>query len=500
MRLRELIEGVSVIEFRGDPETDIKGIACDSRQIKPGDLFVALRGHKEDGHGYLQDALQKGAFALVAESFEGFEGPVPRVTVKDSRKALSKISARFYGSPYRGMNLIGITGTNGKTTTSYLLESILQRAGARPGVIGTINYRHSGKAYTAPVTTPESLDLMAFLREMADAGVSHVIMEVSSHALEQGRTEDCPFKCAVFTNFSRDHLDYHQSMEAYFKAKARLFLGLKGNDGASAVINTDDPKGRELVSLAEGRVISYGLDKACCVRAVDIRSDITGLRARLITDAGEREIRSSLIGQINVYNILAASATALSLDVALDDVVRGIETLRAVPGRLEVVANPQGVPVVIDYAHTPDALLKVLTTLRPLVKDRLITVFGCGGDRDKGKRPEMGRIAGEHSDVVIITSDNPRSENPESIMTHIEEGIRETDLQKVTPSSSKSPSISGYVVEKERRKAIGLAVDMAHHGDLVLIAGKGHENYQIVGGERRAFDDRQEALLAASLK
>ncbi len=501
MKLIRLLEGLKTYDLTGDPELEIEGVAYDSRQIKPGYLFVALKGHALNGHHYLEDAIQNGAVAWVGEESTGLREDLTSVLVPNSREALSKIAARFYEYPFRGMNLIGITGTNGKTTTSYLLESMLAAAGKRPGVIGTINYRFQGKTHSAPVTTPESLDLMRFLREMADARVTDVILEVSSHALDQKRTGDCPFRVAIFTNFSRDHLDYHDTMAQYFRAKSLLFRSLNrsaADVGATAIINMDDPKGEQLAALTEAPVVTYGLAQKWDVRAERVSADRSGLKARLITPVGDMEIQSSLIGEINIYNILAASAAALSLHVDLDEVANGIERLKMVPGRLESVKNQSGLNLVVDYAHTPDALLKTLTTLRPIVEGRLITVFGCGGDRDKGKRSEMGLVAGENSDLVFITSDNPRSEDPLSIIAQIEKGTQASGLIRLNNSPQRPFTGSGYFVEADRRQAIRKAVALAEKKDLVLIAGKGHEDYQIVAGQRRHFDDREEAVLAAS--
>ncbi len=502
MRLTDLISGLEQIDFRGDSGVEITGLAYDSRQVKAGYLFVALKGNTQDGHDYLGDAVQRGAGALVVEAFSGIPASIAALRVPNSREALSKLAARFYAEPAAGLSLTGITGTNGKTTTSYLLESILRAAGAKPGVIGTINYRLGGRTYPAPVTTPESLDLMRLLREMADEGVTDVIMEVSSHALDQNRTADCPFKIAVFTNFSRDHLDYHRTMEAYFRAKSRLFSGLPATTSGGrvhAIINRDDPRGAELIRLTRAAVMTYGLSKDCDLRAEGISTDFTGIGARLITPAGEAAVRSPLLGAFTIYNILAATGAALARGVPLDDVVTGIKRLKVVPGRLEVVPNPRGLRVVVDYAHTPDALSKTMQTLKPLVEGKLITVFGCGGDRDKGKRYEMGLAAGQQSDLVVITSDNPRSEDPLAIIAQVESGTQDSGLPSRTWSSSGAESTPrGYFIEAERRKAIRMAVAMAGTKDLVLIAGKGHEDYQLFAGERRHFDDREEAGLAAA--
>jgi UDP-N-acetylmuramoyl-L-alanyl-D-glutamate--2,6-diaminopimelate ligase len=498
MKLGQLLEGLADYDLDGHGELEIKGLDYDSRRIQVGDLFVAIRGYSQNGHDYLNDAIRNGAVALVAEEFRESHGEASKILVPDSREALSKLAARFYENPCNELDLIGIAGTNGKTTTSYILESILSTAGFRPGVIGTINSRFQGKSRPSPVTTPESLDLMRLIREMADGGATHVVVEVSSHALDQKRTGDCPFRLALFTNFSRDHLDYHNTMERYFNAKSLLFRGLRrsGQNGV-AVINMDDPKGEELASVSNAEVLTYGLDRKWDFSADSISTDKTGLKARLITPTGKAEITSSLIGRINLYNILAATAASLSLGIDLDRIVEGIKRLKAVPGRMELVKNRKGLTVVVDYAHTPDALLKAQETLRPLTEGRLITLFGCGGDRDKGKRYEMGICAGKNSDIVIITSDNPRNEDPESIVRQIEEGVQSSGLARAEWSIRIGAEEPAYFIEVDRHKAIEKAISMANKNDLVLIAGKGHEDYQIIGPEKRFFDDRKEVAQAA---
>jgi len=498
MKLGQLLEGLPDYDLDGDIGLEIKRLCYDSRRIQQGDLFVAIKGYSQNGHEFLNDAVRKGAVALVAEEFRESYGEASKILVPDSRGALSKLAARFYENPCDEVELIGITGTNGKTTTSYILESIFSAAGARPGVIGTINSRFEGKSRLSPVTTPESLDLMRLIREMKDEGATHVVMEVSSHALDQGRTADCPFRVAVFTNFTRDHLDYHNSMEKYFNAKACLFRVLKkGRRKGVAVINMDDPRGKELASICSAEVLTYGLDRKLDFSADSISTDKTGLKARLITPAGKAEITSSLIGRINLYNILAATAASLSLGIDLDRIVEGIKRLKAVPGRMELVKNRKDLTVVVDYAHTPDALLKAQETLRPLTEGRLITLFGCGGDRDKGKRYEMGICAGKNSDIVIITSDNPRNEDPESIVRQIEEGVQSSGLAKAEWSICIGAEKPAYFIEVDRHKAIEKAISMANKKDLVLIAGKGHEDYQIIGPGKRFFDDRKEVVRAA---
>jgi len=505
MQLSELLGAITTIDSQGVPDLEIEGLAYDSRRVKPGFMFVALKGFTLDGHGFINDAIQNGAVAVIGESFQGenrVNENVVMVQVPDPRKALSKLAANFYGHPFESMNLIGITGTNGKTTTSFLLESILLAAGARPGVIGTINYRSPEQTWEATVTTPESLELMQALRLMADSGVSDVVMEVSSHALDQGRVEGCPFRAAVFTNISRDHLDYHHSMEAYFKAKSLLFYNLRdrGAGGRTrAVINADDPKGKDLAMLTDVPVVTYGLGSGCNVRAELIRSDRTGLTAKLMSSAGEMKIRSSLIGEFNIYNILAASTAALCMDIEPKAIESGIARLKGIPGRLELVANSRSLTIVVDYSHTPDALVKALTAMNTLAEGgRLITIFGCGGDRDKGKRREMGYAAGKHSDLVVITSDNPRSEDPEAIISQIEEGIRESGLKKLEDLPKNRLAEPGYILEPDRGSAIRKAAEIADKSDLILIAGKGHEDYQIIGKNKRHFDDREVAAEAAS--
>ncbi len=497
MKLADLLKALDEYELDGNPELEITGLNYDSRKVERGDIFVAIRGHSNDGYHYLKDALEKGAVAVVAEKKEDSYN-LPKVWVPNPRRALSKLSARFYDYPFNGMDITGITGTNGKTTTSYLLESILAEAGKKTGVIGTINSRFSGCEFPSSVTTPESLDLMRLAKKMADDGVTNLVIEASSHALDQRRTGDCPFRVGVFTNFSRDHLDYHRDMDEYFAAKSILFrdLGETVNGSRScAVINMDDPRGKELVNLVKGDVLTYGLGRGCDLRAESVKADIKGLSARIITPSGSADIKSSLVGEINIYNILAAAGAALASGSDLESIKKGVMGLKNVPGRLEPVDNRLKIPIIVDYSHTPDALLKAQKNLRSFIKGRLITVFGCGGDRDKGKRCEMGLAAGENSDIVIITSDNPRTENPLEIIGQIEEGVLKSGMGKMVWPEVKS---SSYLVEPDRGEAIRKAVSMAGKEDTILIAGKGHENYQIVGRIKRHFDDREEALKAAN--
>jgi UDP-N-acetylmuramoyl-L-alanyl-D-glutamate--2,6-diaminopimelate ligase len=499
MRLDYLLKGQQLLEQHGKADIDITGLTADSRAVKKGSLFVAVKGSNEDGHRYLADAIRRGAHALLVEQDEGPFGGVTLIRVPDTRAALSELASRFYHYPAHDLNLIGITGTNGKTTTSYLLEKILKEAGREVGVIGTINYRFRDTCRGASLTTPEVTDLMSMIREMRDADVTDIVVEVSSHSLDQGRTRGLKWSRAIFTSFSRDHLDYHSSMEEYFGAKSLLFdcLGENQKGGeAQAIINMDDPKGRILQEITRVPVVSYGLGHGCLVSAAAIESSAEGLRFRLVTPSGVVPIISPLLGQINVYNILAAAATAFSYDTDLETIARGIKNLSYVPGRLQRVENKKGLSVFVDYAHSPDALEKLLQTVKQLVRGRLITVFGCGGDRDRGKRPEMGRIAGDYGDLVIITSDNPRGEDPAAIVSEIEPGVRESGLEKVDPDLPYGGR--GYQIILDRRKAIRAAIQLAHKEDIVVIAGKGHEDYQVIGKTRRYFSDLEEAALAAN--
>ena len=500
LRLDYLLQGQPVIEQHGNRNPEIKGLTSDSRLVKKDYLFVAVKGSSQDGHKYLTDAVRRGACAVVVENVESVFPNVTMVRVPDTRAALSVLASRFYDYPSKNMNLIGITGTNGKTTTSYILESILKEEGRHVGVIGTVNYRYDERSFNASLTTPESNDLMKIIDEMRSAGVTDIIIEVSSHSLEQGRVRGLNWSRALFTNFSRDHLDYHTTMEKYFQAKSLLFSSLepKGSNQVQAIINMDDPKGRLLEKLTKVPTLGYGLGNNCLLRADDIRLSAEGINFRLFTPTGDISITSSLLGQMNVYNIVAAAAVAFSLDIDLNTISRGIHRLSIVPGRLQYIKNKKGINIFVDYAHSSDALEKVLQTLRQLTKGRLITVFGCGGDRDKGKRPDMGRIAGMYSDCAIITSDNPRRESPAKIADEIEIGVKELGLRKITLDASNKKR--GYEIILDRRKAINAAVKIAHKedGDIILVAGKGHEKYQITGKTKRYFDDVKEAELAAS--
>ena len=496
MRLSELLSTTDVLNFDGDGSVEICGIAFDSRRVEPGWLFIALRGSGADGHDFVAQAVERGSVALVVESEDALKGIRNRpavVRVPDSRRALAHLAAAWYRRPFDGMNLWAVTGTNGKTTTSYLVEAVLSAAGKHTGVIGTVNWRIGRELNPSTATTPEPLELMNILSIMARRGVSDVVMEVSSHALVQQRVSACRFEGAVFTNLSRDHLDYHRTMDSYLNAKAVLFESL--DDRAVAVINGDDPAGRVLAARTCASVVTYGIGDGCDVRAVETRLSGSGLQARLATPAGEMEVSSRLVGTFNVYNVLAAAAAGLCSGGNRQSIVDGIASVRGVPGRMEPVPNSRSVTILVDYAHSPDALLKAMEAVKGLTSGRFITVFGCGGDRDPGKREEMGRIAAKISDLVFITSDNPRSEDPAAIAAQIEKGVLAGGMPRI--SGSAADAVVGYLVQPDRRAAIESAVGAAHPGDMVLIAGKGHENYQELNGVRRPFDDRLVAALAA---
>jgi UDP-N-acetylmuramoyl-L-alanyl-D-glutamate--2,6-diaminopimelate ligase len=496
--LRALLDGLAGCQVLGDIDLPVPGVAYHSRDVVPGGLFVALKGRCTDGHLYLAASLAQGARVVVTEQELAPPLGVTVVRVQKAREALAHLSAAFYDHPSRELTLVGITGTNGKTSTTYLLEAILSAAGCRVGVVGTVNYRVGAATWPAPVTTPESLDLQRLLREMRHQGVTHVFLEVSSHALDLRRVDHAVFAACVFTNLSQDHLDYHRDLDEYFAAKSRLFLEVLDNGSSPqglAVLNLDDPWGLRLQDAVKVPMLTYGSHPQSLVRPRTVRFHQHGLEARLATPAGEVEITSRLVGPFNLANILAAAATALVLGIDLATIARGIAALAGVPGRLERFGLPAGPGVFVDYAHTPAAITQALAALETLNFSRLITVFGCGGDRDRGKRPLMGQAAAEKSQLVIVTSDNPRTEDPLAIIREIEPGLTASGLSRLNPADAKRGE-AGYLVVPDRREAIRLAVALAKPGEAVLVAGKGHENYQIWGAERRHFDDREEVAQA----
>jgi UDP-N-acetylmuramoyl-L-alanyl-D-glutamate--2,6-diaminopimelate ligase len=453
-------------EVRGDPDVHISGLSYRSEDAALGSLFFCVPGATLDGHDFAAEAVSKGAVALAVERWLPVEAT--QVLVPSVREAMGPVSAAFYDRPAQGMTMVGVTGTNGKTTTTYVLESVFRAAELVPGVVGTTGVRIGGRPAPALRTTPEAPDLQRLLAEMRDEGVGAVAMEVSSHGLDQHRVGGIRFACAVFTNLTQDHLDYHASMDAYFAAKARLFTRERTE---RAVVNVDDPAGRRLRDL-DLPTITFGIDdEGAEVRATDVRATHEGIAFRV----DDVEIRSPLHGRFNVENCLAAIATARALGIADPVAVRGIEALRGVPGRVEPVEVGQDFLVMVDYAHTPASLESVLLAARSLTPGRVIVVFGCGGDRDRAKRPLMGRVAAANADLTVITSDNPRSEDPDSIIREIESG---------------ASGGGSYVIEPDRRTAIHTAVAQARTGDVVVIAGKGHETYQELADRTIAFDDR----------
>ena len=455
----------------------VSGLAYDSRTVKSGDVFVALKGQHADGTAFARQAIDRGAVAIVSEEPASAGVHVPWAIVADARLALALLATTFYRDPSREMRVVGITGTNGKTTTAYLVAGIFEAAGIRCGVLGTVAYKIGDELREATRTTPEAPDVQALLREMVDRGCGACAMEVSSHALALRRVDGMSFAAAVFTNLTRDHLDFHAGMDDYFRAKRRLFEMLPRN--APSILNVDDPRCGSLME-AGGRPLTYGMQRPADVKPGPVSFSLDGLQFDVATPRDTLHVRSKLIGKPNVYNILAAVATATALDVSSDAIEKGLQALDAVPGRFQTVSGPNDdVTVVVDYAHTDDALRNLLETARPLAHGRLITVFGCGGDRDRTKRPLMGAVAGRLSDVIVITSDNPRSEDPARIIEEIQRGI--------TPDTRRERQSLLTIVD--RRQAIARAVEIARAGDVVLVAGKGHEKYQVIGDRTLAFDD-----------
>ncbi|MGD2269342.1 MAG: UDP-N-acetylmuramoyl-L-alanyl-D-glutamate--2,6-diaminopimelate ligase [Desulfobacterales bacterium] len=506
MKLSILLKSIKPKKIRGvngdfqnrqlveDPE--IAAIHYRAQDVEPGGIFVAIAGFAADGHDYIDDAIQKGAAAVIVQ--KSMRKKTVTIEVDNTRKALAALSAQFYDNPSQHLFIVGITGTNGKTTTAYVVENVLTQAGFRVGVIGTVNYRYAGKLFDSPVTTPESLDLQRILAEMRQNGISHVVLEVSSHALDLYRVERCWVDVGVFTNLSQDHLDYHRDMNNYWACKKKLFTEYLARgpkkDHTMAIINGDEPKGRELLDVLPYGCISTGLTSDNMIWPRHFETDPYGITGRIKTPAGTFDFNSPLVGKHNVYNILSATGVGAALNLALSDIKAGIEQTTFVPGRLERIQNQNGYLIYVDYAHTPDALKNVLSALRAVSRKKIICVFGCGGDRDKEKRPQMGEIACKLCDVSIITSDNPRSEEPLRIIRQILQGSRNVCHREYTPATLlKACKDKGYAVEPDRRKAIRLAIAAARPGDTVLIAGKGHETYQIIGDKTVSFDDRREA-------
>jgi UDP-N-acetylmuramoyl-L-alanyl-D-glutamate--2,6-diaminopimelate ligase len=492
VRLAELFAGIDVQLPPGAERVEVRALAVDSRKAEPGSLFAALKGVAADGADFAPQAVQRGVVAVLCDR-ELDVAPAVLVVARDARRAFSQAASRFHGEPSRRTRLVGVTGTNGKTTTTYLVDQLAAAAGLRTAVVGTVEARWPGGRAPATHTTPESHELQELLARIVAAGTELVAMEVSSHALAQERVSGCTFAAAAFTNLTRDHLDYHGTIEAYFEAKARLFRDLLPK-GAPAVLNLDDAKCAELAREIDGAIgfTTRGAPRAA-LAARSIHSDLSGLRFQVRGKFGEAQIESPLVGAHNAENLLAALGLLLALGTPLADLARAAPQARGAPGRLERVPDPAGRVVLVDYAHTDDALARVLDAVRAAAgrKARVICVFGCGGDRDRGKRPLMGKAAARRADLVVATSDNPRTEDPLSILADIEPGLLK-HKRKMGISDARAGR-DGYCIIPDRAQAIELALRSARPGDAVVIAGKGHEDYQIVGTEKRPFDDRVEA-------
>jgi UDP-N-acetylmuramoyl-L-alanyl-D-glutamate--2,6-diaminopimelate ligase len=497
MHFEELLIGVEIVR-RGGPNAEselaVRSFEYDSRRVRPGSSFLAMRGEATDGNRYIGKAVEQGATAVVTDSAAAFaetarrfpEIAVAEIPAGGGRHAMAAIAANFFGHPERQLALSGVTGTNGKTTTAFLLEAMLNAVGRKTVLVGTIENHVVGTVLPAPHTTPESRDLLALLREGVDSGATEAVMEVSSHALAQGRVHGLPYDVAIFTNLTQDHLDYHRTMENYFAAKCVLFNGELGAPPRIAVINIDDAYGAKLANVvrqAGAQLCSYGMDVGD-FRAEDAQMGASGMRFRLVAPAGAVEVRTRLTGKVNLYNLLAAAGAASARGLSLEQIALGAASLNYVPGRFQTVYAGQAFTVVVDYAHTDDALRNLTSLAREFVagKGHVITLFGCGGDRDRAKRPKMGRAAGEGSDFVVLTSDNPRSEDPEAIMADALPGLIATGTK--------------FAAEPDRARAIRLAIEAAHPCDIVLLAGKGHEKEQVLRNGTIPFDDAEIAATA----
>lgn len=474
MEIKNILKGIEYFTSDNLEEAQIQGLSCDSKNIRSDYAFVAVVGNKLNGHKFIEEAISRGAKLVISQNDFSSPKEVKKILVKDTRLALPKLAANFFGHPAQKIKIIGVTGTNGKTTTTYLLDDILTAAGFKTGLIGTIQYRLNDRIIPAGNTTPGPVEIQGFLKEMAEHKLEYALMEASSHSLDQHRLDEVYFDAAVFTNLTLDHLDYHHNFENYFSAKAKLFAKLKSSGWA--LINLDDDYGVKLKSMAGNNILSYALNKKADIYARNINLTLEGSEFSLITPSGSFELKTALIGVHNVYNILAATAAAVSQNINLGAIKEALLKSRGAPGRLEAVEEGQPFKVFVDYAHTDDALKNVLTALNKIKKRKIYSLFGCGGERDKSKRPLMAKVAAELSDWVVITSDNPRSENPEAIMDGIEKGL--------------PPNFNNYSRISDREQAIEKIITMAQKDDIILLAGKGHENYQIFSDVIIPFNDR----------
>lgn len=478
MKLKELLASIAVLRTSTDGNPVVEGIAYDSRRVKQGWLFVAVSGHHVDGSAFITEAVSRGAVAVVSENDLNLGSGVVHVHVAHARRALAELSNAFYGDLSRKMRVVGVTGTNGKTTTTYMIRDILRDAGHETGLIGTVAYEFGNRTIPASRTTPEAPEIHALFKQMKEAGCDSAVMEVSSHAIALQRVHGIDFNISVFTNLTRDHLDYHHDMDTYFDVKAQLFHSLEKRHDRATVVNLDDPWGRKLIreGKIEADVVTYGFDDRAMVCATSATVEADGTTFNVVSPWGEARVQLHLLGRFNIHNALAALAVGGLCGIDLKSIVRTLEHIRSIPGRLELVRNRKGRKIFVDYAHTDDALMNVLTTLREICRERLILVFGCGGNRDDGKREKMGRVASELADYSYITSDNPRDEEPGAIVAQIMKGY---DSQEK------------FEVVLDRRKAIEKAVREMGRRDVLLIAGKGHETYQESKGTIIPFDDRE---------
>ena len=499
MQLTDLIATLNPIQIIGPNSGTLAELRYDSRRVMEGDVFFALPGEKTDGQKFIADAVASGARAVVAETELELPDGVTGIVVTSARLALAHAAAARFGHPTRDLPVIGVTGTNGKTTVTYLLEAILRTAGYRPAVLGTVNYRFENEERPAPHTTPEALDQLSTFSDFRALGADALIIEVSSHALAQHRVAGVEFTVGVFTNLTPEHLDYHQDMDEYFAAKRSLFSELLPKSGGRAVINCDDSFGARLAkefdtALTCGTRGNGGTGGT--VQLADAEISLTGIRGMLRTPDGETPLSCKLLGEFNRSNLECAAGAAIALGIEPADIAAGIAGAAQVPGRVERIENELGAEILVDYAHTGDALEQVLKTLRKLEPRRLLVVFGCGGDRDRSKRPVMGENAARYADLAILTSDNPRSEDPLAILNDVRQGVERVHHCEWSFDEARSEKGQGYISFVDRREAINFGVSQLHAGDLLLIAGKGHEDYQLIGTERRHFDDREEARAA----
>lgn len=480
MRLKNVLEGIKYDIITGSIDKEITGVYYDSRKVKPGSLFICVRGFKTDGHKYIESAIANGAVAILAEEKQSVPGDITYVITADTRSTMAKIASNFYDKPSRYMRVIGVTGTNGKTTTTHLIQNILEKAHMKTAILGTLYAKIDDYRKEMGHTTPEALEIEDFMSLCRDRKAQYVVMEVSSHALDLARVEEIDYNVAVFTNLTQDHLDYHQDMENYKNAKLKLFSMINNKEGNFVIVNNDDRYAADFIEVSRAEVVTYGVEKDADVKAYNLDMSAEGTRFMVKYDQGDFEVNMQLIGLFSVYNALAAIAFALKEGIKPDIIKKALAATSSVAGRFEKVKCGQDFTVIVDYAHTPDGLENILKTARSITQKRLITVFGCGGDRDKTKRPLMGEIAAKYSDFCIVTSDNPRSEDPKAIIDDIVPGLLKVENSR-------------YAVVVDRREAIRHAVYMAKPGDIVIIAGKGHETYQLIGDKVLDFDDRKVA-------